>query len=457
MPLGSGFRLGEAPTEVIDLATAQTRRLSPVAEGSSAREHGRVAGLGDGLALALSNALNSVAGLVGWLLAAKLMSTAEVGRAQQVVTAFMLIGGAAQLNLGAGLLRWIPTAGRHTSRLIWTSLLLIMPLSGLVGLVYALAVPEIGETSAGAAPFVFGLVLFVLACAGWGVFVVHDFILVALHRPWWALWRNILFSATRLALLLGLVLAGLGAQGVVLSWAVPIVLLTVVGSLVIAVLAHRFGRSSSDGRLPSLAAAVRFLAPTAVAQLAGTMLYNQVALLVTTRVGYTEGAKFFIAWQAVTVVEVSAMFFMNSLAVNYAREPHRGAELAAAARRRLLVIFLPVLALGALLAEPALMIFGPEYAEATTVLRLIMLGLAFRLIVAHELGVRQAEGRGVAYARLQLISSVLVVFVAGFAPVDGASEPLLVVALGYVAVQVICAAAVLVTSALRRTRPEVRS
>jgi O-antigen/teichoic acid export membrane protein len=443
LPVVVGTGVGEVP--------------APVPPDGDREGGGRVAGLGDGLALALSSLINSVAGLLGWLIAAQLLATADVGRARQVVTAFMLIGAVAQLNLGMGLLRWIPGAGARTGSLIWRSLLLIMPLSGAVGLVYVLIIPDIARTSSGGGPAALGAVVFVLACAGWGVFVVHDFILVALHRPWWTVWRNALFSGVRIGLLGVLVAFGFGAGGVVLSWVGPIVVWTLAGSLVIVVLARRASREAGDGgSLPTRGAAVRFLGPTAIGQTGAALLYNQVALLVTIRVGFESGAVFFIAWQAVTVIEVAAMFFMNSLAVNQAREPHRAVELAAAARRRLLLIFLPALGLGILVAEPALMIFGPDYATAANVLRLILVGLAFRLIIIHELGVRQASGRAMAYARLQLVSCLLVVLVAGFVPVDGVADPLIAVALGYVAVQVVCAAVVLIFPARRRTEPEVR-
>ena len=81
------------------------------------------------------------------------------------------------------------------------------------------------------------------------------------------------------------------------------------------------------------------------------------------------------------------------------------------------MIFLPLLAIGCVVAGPALwLVFGPEYAEAADVLRLLFVGLAFRLVILHELGVLQALGRGFAYARLQLISTVLVVHRRGRCP-----------------------------------------
>jgi O-antigen/teichoic acid export membrane protein len=426
----------------------------PAAESSpsAATRPGQSDGLSEGVTLSLSSAIGSVAGLLGWIVATRLEEPNQVGEAAQLVAAFILISGATQLNLGVGLLRWIPAAGRYTSRLVWSSLLLILPLGALVGLGYVFLVPAIGRTAAGDGPFGLGVVLFVSAAAGWTVFVVHDYILVAVGKPWWAVWRNAVFSAVRLSLLIVLCLAGLGAQGIVLSWVAPIVVWIVVGSLALAVMTRSISRRAREGTLPTARAAAAFLAPTAVAQLSNSLLYNEVTVMVTDRFGDETGAKFFMVWQAVTVVDLSVTFFMNSLAVGVAREPGRAAELAATARRRLVLIYLPVLAFGCVVASPVLdLVFGSAYAEAADILRLLLVGLAIRLVVLHELGVRQAIGRAFAYARLQLISTIAVIVVVAVVPVGaGDVAALLPVAFGYVAVQVVCAAAVLLSPARRR-------
>jgi O-antigen/teichoic acid export membrane protein len=407
-------------------------------------------GLSDGVALALSSVLGSLAGFLSWLIAARIMTTGQVGDAQLVVSAFILVGGAGQLNLDVGLMRWIPGAGSHTGRLVWRSLLLIMPLSALLGLLYVGLAPRLATVTAGpGAPFLLGAVLFALACAGWGVFAVHDAALVALGRPWWAVWRNGLFAVARIALLVVLGgVAGLGAFGVVLSWIGPIVVWVAVGSLAIVWLT---GRARGAGTLPRRAELVGFLGPTAAGHLGAALLFNQVPVLVNLRFGPETGAVFFIAWQAVMVVDLAATYFMAPLAVGIAREPHRAAELGAAARRRLLLLFLPALAVGALVAHPVLAIFGDAYAQADDVLRLLLLGLAFRLVVVHELGVRQAVGQAFGYARLQLVSTVLVLVVAAVVPVGvGGVTGLLPVAVGYVIVSVACMAAVLLFPVVRR-------
>ena len=116
---------------------------------------------------------------------------------------------------------------------------------------------------------------------------------------------------------------------------------------------------------------------------------------------------------------------------------------------------MPLLALGALLAGPGLSIFGSGYAAAADVLRLLLLGQAFRLLVLHELGVRTAAGRGMAYARLHLASTLLVLLVVGLVPVaanESVNGALLPVAGGYVAVQLACALYVVLVRPLIRRR-----
>jgi O-antigen/teichoic acid export membrane protein len=450
--------VAELQTQPIMIPYAGVGADPPTAATGDSVEAKSSGGLGEGLALSISSALGALAGLASWLIAARLLPQAEVGHAAAVVSAFILIAGITQLNLGLGLIRWLPVAGRHAPPLVWRSLLLIMPLSAIVGLGYVLVVPDLARTAAGVGgPLALGMCLFALATAGWGVFVVHDYILVAIGKPWWTVWRNGLFAIVRITLLVVLG-AAMGAQGVVLSWVGPIVVWIAVGSIVLLVAVRRFARTGDGGTMPCRSEVVGFLGPTAVAQVGYTLLLNQVPLVVILRFGPEAGAAFFIAWQAAVVIETAANYYMHSLSASWAREPERAAELTSSSRRRVLTIFLPMLGVGALLAGPGLSIFGPGYAAAADVLRLLLLGLAFRLLVVHELGVRTAAGHGMAYARLHMASTLLVLVAALLVPAsadphpDGVSAALLPVALGYVAVQVACAAHVVLVRVRGRAR-----
>ncbi|OLL72172.1 hypothetical protein Ae168Ps1_0546c [Pseudonocardia sp. Ae168_Ps1] len=423
--------------------------------------HGKNGGIGDGIALTLCSGFGSVAGLLGVLIAARIMPQEEVGRASEFVSAFQLIGGMAQLNLGLGLMRWLPGAGRRSVRLTFGALLLIMPLSGLIGLVYGVIVPRIAET-AGGGSLGLGLLVLVLTCAGWGVFVVHDFVMVAIGKPWVAVWRNGTFAVVRIVLLLALG-ASLHSQAMVLSWAIPVALWVAAGTAMLWYMTRRFAAAGGPGIVPSRAEAIAFLAPTALAQCGNALLYNQVPLFANIRMGNEIGAVFFICWQAVTVIDLAATFFTNSLAVQTAREPHRADEFARLARRRMLLLFLPALGVGAVLGYPVLSLLGEGYAAGAPALAVLMAGLLFRLLVVFELARRQADGDGMGYAKIQLLNTGLVVVFAGLVPLPdpattSVSMVMLPMVLGYVGAQVLCALALRFVPAWnRRPSTEVKS
>jgi hypothetical protein len=104
VPIGIGTR--GAQWGVSAVAELRTQPIMiPAAETAETKSAG---GGGEGLALSISSALGALAGLASWLIAARLLPQAEVGLAAAVVSAFILIGGIGQLNLGLGLIRWLP-------------------------------------------------------------------------------------------------------------------------------------------------------------------------------------------------------------------------------------------------------------------------------------------------------------------------------------------------------------
>lgn len=413
--------------------------------------------LSDGLSLSISGAVGSLAGFASWVIAARMMPQEEVGYASAFVSAFLLVAGVAQLNLDSAMMLWIPRAGRRAPTLFWRSQAVILPACLIVGLIYLAFLPLLARTAAGRdGPVVLGVILFVIAAAGWGVFGVHDYTLVAIGRAWWASWRNVGFAVVRIGLLLALG-ASLGAQGIVVSWVIPIVVWTVGSAVLVGIFTARFARKSTVAWLPERSEVVSFLGPTTIAHIGTVVLFNEITVLVIQRYGPEPGAAFFIAWQAVMVIDIAASRFMQSLSAQIARDPAHADKHIADSGRRLMAIFVPILLIGMVFAETGLQIFGPGYAQAATVLRILLVGLIFRLIISHELGRRQALGDGMGFARLQLISTLLVLAVVIAIPIgnpgpDGkyAVGALLPVALGYAVVQMLCAAVLLLKPWLGR-------
>lgn len=419
--------------------------------------------LSDGLALSVSGAVGSLAGFASWLIAARIMPQESVGYASAFVSAFLLVAGVAQLNLDSAMMLWMPKSGKRAPALYWRSHAVIIPACGIVALIYIALIPSIATDGTwNGGPAAVGVALFAVAAIGWGLWGIHDFSLIAVGRAWWAPYRNIAFAVVRIGLLVALG-ASLGSFGIVLSWVIPIAIWGVVSAGIGGWATGRFARNAHDAWLPQRPEVVRFLGPTTVGHWGTVLLFNQVTVMVTERFGPVPGAAFFIAWQAVMVIDIAAQRFMQSLSAQLARDPEHAEEHVRSSRKRLFVIFTPLVLIGIALAEFGLSIFGPGYAEASNVLRVLLIGAIPRLLIAHELGRRQAAGDGMGFARLQLVSTLLVIAVVVFVPISavtaGGTFPvaaLMPVAIGYTVTQALCALGVVGLelrrrAALRRT------
>ena len=93
------------------------------------REHVTTPVYREGYALVMSAAVAGVLGLVYWVVAARSYSPEDVGVNSAIISTMLLLSSIAQLNLSAGLIRFIPAAGASKRRLVawseWTKLGLV--------------------------------------------------------------------------------------------------------------------------------------------------------------------------------------------------------------------------------------------------------------------------------------------------------------------------------------------
>ncbi|WP_188316601.1 oligosaccharide flippase family protein [Solihabitans fulvus] len=357
--------------------------------------------LGDGLALTASALVTAGAGLVGWLLAARLLPRAEVGATSAFVSGFLLFATVAELGLGPAVLRWLPLAGRRTPMLLRRGYGVVVLVAVVAAGLFAL-VPATAVTTA-AVP-VFGGVLFVAASVGWTLFQFQDAVLTGLGRARWVLVENTAFSVARLVLL---VVLGprLGALGIVLSWVLPTVLGVLVVSALVVVTGRRVGGTA--GRLPDRREVLSLVGPTYPATVCVAVLYNVVPLVVTARNGPEVGAVFFIVWMGLNALDVAATGFVNAVVVRLAGAEERAGVLVRHAATRMAAIFLPPIAVGVVGAGWVLGLFGDAYAEiGTSLLQVALVGYVARLVVVLVTGVHLAAGRGVVVAALQAANAV---------------------------------------------------
>lgn len=369
----------------------------------------------DGMSLTFSAALTSGIGMLGWVIAARLLPRAEVGTASAFVSGMLLVAGLADLGLGAALLRWVPRSGPLRGRLMLRSYCAVV-VGAVLAAVAVLMVPS-GEEILDAVPRL-AVPAFLLAAVAWALFQFQDNVIVSLSRAHWVPIENLSMGAVRIAALV-LLAPALGVLGILFSWAVP----AVASVAVMSVFIHRALSREADkfpagkpAALPSKRELYRFLAPTYPSKVSANLLSDFIPILVIGHFGEAAGAIFFVVWMAGNAVEYAASSFGHSLIVRISSEPDRTAALFVAGLRRLGSIFVPGLLLGALIAHPVLSIFGSDYAaQGTLLLRLILIGCIPRLLTTTVIALGLAHGRGIAVAVLRTIPVVGMVLVVQFA------------------------------------------
>ncbi|WP_128379386.1 lipopolysaccharide biosynthesis protein [Streptomyces cavernae] len=356
--------------------------------------------------LAVSSIINAGLGSVFWLCATRWYDAEVVGLSYSAISATLLLAGIGQLNLSDFLVRFVPSAGRRTRRLVLICYTVSASFSLLAALVFLALVPV-------AAPGLDFLLVpvtggcFVAATAGYAVFVIQDGALTAVGRPGWVVTENMIFACAKILLLaMGAALALF--TGILLSWVGALVVSLVVAN---AVLLYR-AVPQHERKAPATAAPPRMLGYAAVdwfGSLFRLAAYTLVPLMVLNHLGAEQSAYFSLAWSIGYVPYLLARNMGTSLVVESVRRPERLVEQGLRVLRHsgLLMLGLSVVLVAA--APQILALFGAAYSEeGSTLLRLLALSALPNLLVSVAIDVARARRRLRWAVGLQLTLCVLV-------------------------------------------------
>jgi O-antigen/teichoic acid export membrane protein len=344
-------------------------------------------------ALILSSASTSVLGLLYWTLAARLYSARDVGVNAALISTMMFLSYVSQLSLAGALTRFIPTAGRATTRLILgaygASVLMSAAVASGFVLGSAIWAPEVRSLVDSPAATAW----FLAATMAWSLFALQDAVLTGLRRTVWVPIENTIFAATKVLLLIALA-GSLTGAGIYVSWTVPAALSIVPINIMIFrwflpshVVRHR--DTEPEGSVGLIG---RYLA----SDFGGSLLVSASTALLPLIVLATAGAKasayYYIAWTVAYSMQMFSLSMGVSLSVEGAA---RRSEVGPGMRRmlRLLVgLQMPLVVLVAILAPLILQVFGGRYSdEGATLLRLLALGVLPHGVNAVCLGVARAR------------------------------------------------------------------
>lgn len=331
-------------------------------------------------ALIVGTAVTSVAGLAFWALAARWLPAEAVGLGTALVSAVTLLANFATLGLRNGLVRFLPSAGASTGRLIVGSQLACVLAAVAFSGVFLVGQPWWADQLGFLRADCVAIGAFVGATVVWVLFVLQDHVLIGLRRSVWVPVKSLAYSVGKLGVLPLLLFAP--------TWAVlgATMLPALAAVAVVGLLLARLTRPS---RVPSGARA-----RISVRQLAGFAAADQVAWLVwvaTPHVltlivlhlrGPQASAYYYIANMIGYSLYLVTSNIGSALIAESVHDPVRAASQARAAIIYSARLVLPLAAVGVLLGPYALGILGADYAEhASTAMQLIIVSAIPQMIV----------------------------------------------------------------------------
>jgi O-antigen/teichoic acid export membrane protein len=401
--------------------------------------------LRNGHFLTMSSVATAAIGLFYWSLTAHRYNTTVVGRSSAVISAMMLIGGVAQLNLITALARFVPVAGVRTRRLVVTSYAVAAALAAALAIGFVAVAPTLSSQFRFIAAQPLMAVGVVVSSAAWAVFVLQDSVLTGLRRAALVAVENAVFSVIKVVAVVVLATVLL-VDGILVSWWIGLAVSVTGTNLYLFRRAlRRHGRESETGvGTLSLRTVARFAGPDYVGGLGWLAVTSATPLLVLASVGATETAYFAIAWQFAIALFALSGNMGASLMVETATDQ---TDLAHRSWRVVRHSLLPLGAAVALIevgAPSILRVFGPAYAGHTAgLLRLLALAAIPNLMTETAVYGLRAQGRTAAGAGILTAMSVTALGLTA----------LLLPSLGIVGVGVACLVAEVATALALLIRP----
>ena len=356
------------------------------------------------VALLANSGLTALLGVVFWLVAARVLSPAAVGRGSALVSALFTVSGLCQLNYARSLSGLLPSATRPR-KLLATVYGRTAALSFAAGLATALILPH----AVAAFSYLRGNVLFVVAFAGsavlWTVFNLEDSALTSVRRATIIPFENGAYGVLKLVCLVGLWWAGYRTSvALFVSWVLPLVAVIVPVNLFLFLRAVR-------GVAPAPVEHERQAAPWLRYDLIGYLLWLAGTLplpvLVLMSVGAAKSANFAVPFTIATAIDLLSLMLGNSLTAEISRA---GGVMTSATRSHLRRIWIMIWVLSVflcLIAPLVLQVFGDKYrAGGTLILRIFMIAAFPRSVLFLGIAIQRAHGQGKPILLLQAISAL---------------------------------------------------
>jgi O-antigen/teichoic acid export membrane protein len=319
--------------------------------------------------------VNSLLGYAYWLVAARSFTAAEIGVASAVVGVMTIASVLSNMGAAPALIQRLPgrVDGPEWSTTLSASLAGGFAIGCAAGVVLVAALPLLSSPLAAAASTTGWRVAIVAGVGLWTVSTVLDYAFIAERATGNMLARGCAFGLIKIPLLfLPAGLAGGGALTIFVSWVAGSALSSLIGVAILVPRLRRTFRPTLRGVGTELRAMTRLLLGNHVVTLGNMLPVYLLPVVVVTRLSPEDNAAFYVTWM------LGGAFFMISSAIGSSlfaegscSEAQIGSKLALSLRVAT-GLLVPAMLLFLVAGDLMLSLFGGGYAEAGSVLLVVL-------------------------------------------------------------------------------------
>jgi O-antigen/teichoic acid export membrane protein len=342
--------------------------------------------------LVATTGVASALGFLYWALAARLFTQEAVGYGSAAVSAMTLLGIIGMFGLGTVLIGELPR--RRPRAGLVSAALLVSGLGSLVlGLGFAAVAPHVSERFGHISGTLGQAAIFAAGVMVTGATMVFDQATIGLMRGGLQLSRNVAFASAKLLVLpaAAIIMHDEFGVGITLSWTAGMALSVVPVAVWLRLRGTPILPRPDWGVL-------RGLGRTAIAHsclnIAITVPWSLIPVLVTVIVSPSANAAFYVAWMLINFLYIVPGALTTVLFAVAAADPQMIAPKLRFTLRLSLLIGLPGVAVLILAGHLVLSLFGKGYAHAATLpLCLLAIGYLPAIPKIHYIAVCRAAGK----------------------------------------------------------------
>lgn len=312
------------------------------------------------LYIMLATGVMSAFGFLFWIICSQLYSPSEIGLATSLISVASLLTALSLFGLNNVIVRFLPTSS-DGNQLISTILFIVSFGSIVVSILFLLwayltnnPVIQLGALSVVAPIFI---VFVFLQTTG----IIFDNIFIAHRNTKYILFKNSLFSVTKLALPFLFIV--LGSVGIIYSITIATLTAWFAGLLwLTTTVGHRLASPSTQ----AIAGTVRFATGNYLGNIFAMLPASLLPLIIVSRLGAQEAAYFYMPMMIIALINVIPSANAQSLFAEASNNEKELPNHLRKAFRHLFLILTPAVALVGLLGYLVLSFFGSEYAKAGT-------------------------------------------------------------------------------------------